>query len=199
MDLLEQFFSYGYTYIVGVDEAGRGPLAGPVVAAAIAVTEPLKLSEIKDSKALSPEKREELDQLLRESGFVFSYGVRESYHIDREGISQASKMAMVEAVEKLGISPKETLVLIDGPWKIPTGYPQLPIVKGDAKVPLISAASILAKAKRDRIMNELELFYPGYDFSKNKGYPTRKHLEQVKRLGPSPIHRRSFKGCRKED
>ncbi len=173
---------------------GRGPLAGGVVAAAVAVEKPLKIEGLRDSKELTHGGRLKLEPLILEQISSFSLSEIPSEEIDKMGISLASKLAMAKAVEGLNIKEK-ALVLVDGPWRIPIQLPQLPVRKGDRKIPVISAASILAKLERDRMMTMLDEVYPGYSFSKNKGYPTREHVEGIKRLGPSPVHRRSFKHC----
>ncbi len=195
MGFLSQLVSYGYRFVVGVDEAGRGPLAGPVVAAAVAAEGDIHLEGLKDSKLLTPKARENLEAVIKKVFLQHSYSMKDPVFIDRFGIAKSSKLAMAEAVNSLGLPKGKTVVLVDGPWTIPVDYPQIPIVKGDRKISVISAASILAKVKRDRIMEEMDRIYPGYGFSKNKGYPTKEHIESLRALGPSPIHRRSFRYC----
>ena len=173
---------------------GRGPLAGGVVAAAVAVENPLEIEGLKDSKELTHKSRLDLEPMILDKVHSFSFSEIPPEEIDKIGISQASKLAMARAVEGLNIK-ENAIVLVDGPWKIPVELPQIPVKKGDKKISVISAASILAKLERDRMMIMLDEVYPGYGFSRNKGYPTREHVESIKKLGPSPAHRRSFKHC----
>ena len=181
----------GFRHIAGVDEAGRGPLAGPVVAAAVIFPAGTFLPEVDDSKRLSPEKREVLYQKIIKGALAFGVGEVDVEAIDRVNIGQASLQAMRKAVEALSVTPD--LLLIDGNIPIPgMTIKQLTVIGGDAQSFSIAAASILAKVTRDRIMEAYEVLYPGYGFSQNKGYGTRSHREALKRLGPCEIHRRSF-------
>lgn len=177
---------------VGVDEVGRGCLAGPVIACATLVLGECDLPKVYDSKVLSSQDREtlflELNQL---EDFHFGFGVVSSDVIDKINILQATFQAMRTAI--LRLPSKFDEILVDGSLTIPGVFtPQRAIVKGDAKEPLISASSILAKVYRDKIMDMYDIRYPGYGFSEHKGYGTQKHLEAIKKLGPSPIHRLSF-------
>ncbi|OQW92571.1 MAG: ribonuclease HII [Beggiatoa sp. IS2] len=176
--------------IAGVDEVGRGPLAGPVVAAAVILDEAHPIEGLADSKTLSQKRREILAQHIRQHALAYGIGRAEVAEIDTINILQASLLAMQRAIEQLTISPQ--LVLVDGQYCPVTKYPVKAIIKGDQTVPAISAASILAKVTRDHEMEEWEQRYPGYGFAAHKGYPTRAHLQALQQLGITPIHRRSF-------
>lgn len=188
----------GIFLIAGVDEAGRGPLAGPVVAAAVVFPErwlreglPEPLRRINDSKQLSAGLREELCGLLTgHPEIVFAISEADPAHIDRINILQATHWAMNEALQKLSRVPQHALV--DGLRVKSLKYPQTALVQGDSRSYSIAAASILAKVTRDRQMVRLDAEYPGYGFAEHKGYSTKAHLEALKRLGPTPVHRRSF-------
>ncbi len=190
-------------YIIGVDEAGRGPVAGPVVSCAcIILNYENWMDEINDSKKISHQKREKIFKNLVSSPSVklaFSYSTNEE--IDKFNILNATLNAMKKAVEKLikylgnGYCKKEFIVAIDGNKKIETDMDQIYVIKGDSKSLSIAAASIFAKVIRDRWMNVLHLTYPYYNFKKHKGYPTKEHIELIKKYGLSPIHRRSFSPC----
>ena len=176
--------------VAGVDEVGRGPLCGPVVTAAV-ILDPLRpILGLNDSKKLTEARREKLFDEIREKALSWCIGRAEVEEIDRLNILQATFLAMQRAVEGLHIQPR--LALIDGNRCPKLAVPSAPVIQGDAKVPAIAAASILAKVSRDREMAELELVYPGYGLAGHKGYPTPAHLEALRRLGPTPIHRRSF-------
>jgi ribonuclease HII len=177
-------------YIAGVDEVGRGPLAGPVVAAAVILDEARPIEGLADSKALSARRREELSVLIKERAICWALGRAEVEEIDRLNILQASLLAMQRAVMALTLAPE--LVLVDGNQAPRLVYPVTTIIRGDATESSISAASILAKVARDAEMCDLDSRYPGYGFSLHKGYPTRAHIEALQRQGVSPIHRRSF-------
>ncbi len=181
-----------YAYICGIDEVGRGPLAGPVVAGAVILPRDCRILYINDSKQLSEKKREELYEVIREQAVAWAVGYATPERIDEINILQATYEAMREAVGKL--DPKPDLLLNDA-VTIP-GIPirQVPIIKGDAKSLSIGAASILAKVTRDRLMQEYDKAFPGYDFAGNKGYGSAAHIEALKRLGACPIHRKSFIG-----
>lgn len=176
--------------VAGVDEVGRGPLCGPVVAAAVILDPARPITGLNDSKKLSEARRERLFDEIRDKALAWCIGRAEVEEIDRLNILQATFLAMQRAVEGLPVQPK--LALIDGNRCPKLAVPCAPVVGGDAKVPAIAAASILAKVSRDREMAELELRYPGYGLAGHKGYPTPAHLEALRRLGPTPIHRRSF-------
>lgn len=181
--------------VAGVDEVGRGPLCGPVVTAAV-ILDPLRpIDGLNDSKKLSEARRERLFDEIRDKALAWCIGRAEVEEIDRLNILQATFLAMQRAVEGLAIQPR--LALIDGNRCPKLAVPSAPVVGGDAKVPAIAAASILAKVSRDREMAELDGLYPGYGLAGHKGYPTPMHLEALRRLGPTPIHRRSFAPVRK--
>lgn len=176
--------------VAGIDEAGRGPLAGPVVAAAVVLDPRRMIRGLADSKQLRAGERETLARLIRERALCWALGRAEVEEIDRLNILQASLLAMRRAVEALPVVPQ--LALVDGNRSPDLDCAVRTIVRGDAFVPAISAASILAKVARDAEMCELDVHYPGYGFARNKGYPTREHLAALQRLGASPVHRRSF-------
>lgn len=179
------------TRIAGVDEVGRGPLAGAVVAAAV-ILDPAQLIEgLADSKKLSEKKREALFVQIQEKALAVGVGRAEAKEIDELNILQASLVAMVRAVENLPLQP--THVLVDGNQVIQVPYPCEAIVGGDHLIQEISAASIIAKVLRDREMKLLAQEYPGYGFEKHKGYPTAQHLQALNELGITPLHRKSFK------
>ncbi|RJP23987.1 MAG: ribonuclease HII [Deltaproteobacteria bacterium] len=182
----------GYLAPAGVDEAGRGPLAGPVVAAAVILPPGYAHPGIQDSKKLSPAKREKLYPLIRRDAVAFAVARATHEEIDAVNILRASLLAMRRAVEALAV-PADFL-LIDGVHRVPCGVPQETLVGGDDRCLSIAAASILAKVARDRMMEEYERLYPGYGFSAHKGYPTPGHFAAIRRLGPSPIHRMTFRG-----
>ncbi|MDR5710207.1 MAG: ribonuclease HII [Armatimonadota bacterium] len=184
----------GYRLLAGVDEAGCGPLAGPVVAAAVLHDRPLGIPGLRDSKQLSAGRREALATRIREEALSWALGVATVEEIDALRIRDAARLAQLRAVAALPHPPQ--LVLVDGPWRLPLDLPQRPVVDGDARVALIAAASILAKVERDRLMRELDALYPGYGFARHKGYLTREHLQALARLGPCPAHRRSFRPLR---
>ncbi len=181
-------------YVAGVDEAGRGPLAGPVVAAAVILDEANPIVGLADSKALSPARREELALLIRERALAWAVAEAQVEEIDRLNILQATLLAMQRAVAGLRLVP--AIVLVDGNQLPALDCEARAIIKGDATVPAISAASILAKVARDRMMNGLEDECPGYGFARHKGYPTRDHIAALERLGVSRHHRRSFSPVR---
>ena len=177
-------------HIAGVDEVGRGPLAGPVVAAAVILDPEHPIEGLADSKALSEKKRQLLDEQIRSTALAWAIGRAEVEEIDQINILQASLLAMRRAV--LSLRPQAEHALVDG-----NRCPDLPcsceaIIKGDQTVKVISAASIIAKVYRDAEMVEMDALYPGYGFVKHKGYPTKLHMESLKELGVTPIHRRSF-------
>jgi ribonuclease HII len=184
----------GVGLICGVDEAGRGPLAGPVVAAAVIVPAGVDFPGLKDSKRLSPEIRETLDQAIRTQSLAFAVMEIGAREIERLGILAASLKAMAQAVKALAVLPE--MVLVDGNQPLPLDYPQQPVVKGDDRCPAISAASILAKVHRDRCMAAYHRLYPQYNFASHKGYATREHLEALQCWGPCRIHRRTFRGVK---
>lgn len=177
--------------VAGVDEVGRGPLAGPVVAAAVILDPQRPIEGLMDSKKLSEKKREQLSAIIRQQALAWSIGRAEVEEIDRINILQASLLAMKRAVE--GLATKPEMALVDGNKLPDLDCPAEAIVKGDSKVPVISAASIIAKVARDNEMLELDKQYPGYGLAKHKGYPTKVHIQALEELGVSPIHRVSYK------
>jgi ribonuclease HII len=184
----------GYCRIAGVDEAGRGPLAGPVVAAAVILPDGLFLPDVNDSKKLTPEVREQLFEIITSEALSIGVGIGDHALVDRINILQATLSAMREAV--LGLSPAPDFLLIDGISSIPMNIPQRTMKKGDSLSLSIAAASIIAKVTRDRMMTEYDALYPGYGFASHKGYGAASHLAAIARLGPSPIHRLSFRGVK---
>ncbi len=183
----------GYVRIAGVDEAGMGPLAGPVVAAAVILPEDAAIDGVKDSKLLPLAAREALSDVIRSLAVASAIGVASVEEIDRINIYQAGLLAMRRALDGLCVPPDFVLVdarkLPDLPW------PQEAYIRGDAGIHCVACASILAKVHRDRLMLEYDHLYPAYGFGQHKGYATAEHREAVRRLGPSPIHRRSFHGA----
>ena len=182
-------YKEGASFIAGVDEVGRGPLAGPVVAAAVILPKNIEDLGFDDSKKLSASKREEIYRLIQEKAIAIGIGIVDADIIDQVNIYQASRLAMQQAVSELKIQPD--YLLIDA-MKIDVNTPQIGIIKGDAKSISIAAASIVAKQVRDQMMQEFDELYPGYDFSNNAGYGTPKHLEGLKTKGICPIHRKTF-------
>lgn len=181
----------GWKVIAGVDEAGRGPLAGPVVAAAVVLPHQAELDGLRDSKCLRKEQRDRLYAGIVETAECWAVAAVEADEIDRVNILRATHLAMARALARLSLSPCGALV--DGLPVKGLPYPHRAIVKGDACCTSIAAASILAKVTRDRHMLELEERFPGYGFARHKGYPTPEHLAALRELGPSPCHRRSFR------
>lgn len=184
----------GFSRIAGVDEAGRGPLAGPVVAAAVVLPPSFSVPGIDDSKKLSPKKREGLYGNIYEHAYAVGIGIVDPPEIDRINILQASLLCMRMAVGNL--LPRPDFLLIDGPFRIPSELPQNAITRGDARSVSIAAASVVAKVTRDRLMARYHEDYPRFGFSGHKGYPTRAHKEAIRRFGCCPIHRRTFKGVK---
>ncbi len=177
-------------YICGIDEVGRGPLAGPVVAGAVILPKDCKILYINDSKKLSAKKREELYDVIMEQAVAVGIGMASPQRIDEINILQATYEAMREAIQKLSVKPD---ILLNDAVTIPqVDIRQIPIIKGDAKSISIGAASIVAKVTRDRLMEEYAKVLPEYDFASNKGYGSAAHIAALKQYGPSPIHRNSF-------
>lgn len=176
----------------GVDEAGRGPLAGPVVAASVILSKENPIDGLNDSKALTPRKRSLLYDIILEKSVSFAVGIIENDVIDEINILQATIKAMESSI--LGLNIKPDLVYIDGNRPTTLEIKQQTIVKGDTKCQSIAAASIIAKVTRDRIMEKMDEIYPQYGFLKHKGYPTKAHYEAIKKYGPCPVHRLSFNG-----
>ena len=181
--------------VAGVDEAGRGPLAGPVIAAAVILDADNPIEGLRDSKRLSASRRDVLYDEIRERALAWAVGRAEVEEIDRINILQATMLAMRRAVEAL--QPFAEHALIDGNRCPDLSCTSQAIIKGDSKVPAISAASIIAKVTRDREMIELDVCYPGYGLAQHKGYPSKAHIEALASLGVSPIHRRSYAPVRK--
>lgn len=184
----------GIVFLAGVDEVGRGPLAGPVVAAAVMLPAESTFPGLTDSKLLTPARREFFNQQVRQQALAFALqeiGVEE---IAASGIFPASLKAMALAVQQLAPDPE--FVLIDGPWRLPIAQAQLPVIKGDRRCLSIAAASVLAKVYRDQQMQSYHELYPQYNFASHKGYATREHLAAIRRWGPCPLHRRTFRGVR---
>ncbi len=179
-------------YICGIDEVGRGPLAGPVMACAIILPKDCEILYINDSKKLSAKKREALYDIILEQAVAVGIGQASPQRIDEINILQATYEAMRQAIGELSVTPE--LLLNDAVTIPEVSIPQIPIIHGDAKSISIAAASIVAKVTRDRMMVEYDKAYPGYAFAKNKGYGTAEHIAALKSLGPCPIHRRSFIG-----
>ena len=181
-----------YTYICGIDEVGRGPLAGPVVAGAVILPKNCDILYINDSKKLSEKKREELYDIIMEKAVATGIGYASVERIDEINILQATFEAMRDAISKLSVSPD---ILLNDAVTIPqVSVPQVPIIKGDAKSISIGAASIIAKVTRDRLMADYDMVFPEYGFASNKGYGSAQHIEAIKKYGPCPIHRRTFIG-----
>ena len=187
----KSYFKEGYNYICGIDEAGRGPLAGPVVVAAVIMPKDSMIEGVNDSKKVSEKKREKLYELIIEEAISYSVGIVDQNEIDRINILNATKAGLTEAVRTLKVKPE--LILVDALTNIDTcGVPYKSIIKGDAKSYSIAAASIIAKVTRDRIMRQWDEIYPQYGFAKHKGYGTAEHIKALKEYGPCPLHRESF-------
>lgn len=184
----KEYESHGW--ICGIDEVGRGPLCGPVVASAVILPKDCQILYLNDSKKLSEKKREELYDVIMEQAIAVGVGMATPQRIDEINILQATYEAMRQAISNLNVKPA---VLLNDAVTIPeVDIPQIPIIKGDAKSVSIAAASIIAKVTRDRMMVEYDRIYPGYDLASNKGYGTKVHMEALKTVGPCEIHRRTF-------
>jgi ribonuclease HII len=188
-------FATSTIFVAGVDEVGRGPLAGPVVAAAVILDPERPIEGLADSKKLSEKRREALAEIIKEQALSWALGRAEVEEIDRLNILQASLLAMQRAVAAL--QPAAEFALIDGNRCPDLACPAEAVIKGDDRVPVISAASVIAKVARDREMVALEQTFPGYGLAQHKGYPTKAHLESLQRLGVATIHRRTFGPVRK--
>ena len=184
----------GYDLIAGLDEAGRGPLAGPVVAASVVLPPGCKYRQFRDSKELSAAERTRLFDKLMKMDAMVGVGTISGSEIDELNILQASLLAMRKAITALTTRPD--FLLVDGTFPVPIAIPQQTLAKGESKSASIAAASIVAKVTRDRLMAEYHRQYPQYNFAANKGYPTAEHRRALKKHGPCPIHRRSFRGVR---
>ncbi len=185
------FFNRGIHFIAGIDEAGRGPLAGPVVVASVILDPNSMIEGINDSKKISENKREKLYDIITKEAISYGVGIVTQDEIDEINILQATKKGLTMAIQQMETKPN--LILVDALNGIDTlGIPYQSIIKGDAKCYSISAASIIAKVTRDRIMREWDKVYPEYGFASHKGYGTAKHIAAIKEYGPCPLHRRSF-------
>lgn len=183
----------GLEHIAGVDEAGRGPLAGPVVAAAVILPPDCRLPGLKDSKQLTARQRQALAAAIQQQALAWNVALATVAEIDQLNILQASLLAMYRAVRGLSIAPQH--ILVDGRFTVPgLDLPQTAVVRGDALSPGIAAASVLAKVYRDDLMQALHRLYPQYGFDRHKGYPTADHRAALRQHGPSPVHRRTFRG-----
>jgi len=189
-----EYVRRGYALIAGVDEVGRGPLAGPVVAASVIIPASCDYREFDDSKKLTPKNRERLYELLRDNGASIGIGVIPELKIDQVNILQASLLAMKKSLKALPVKPD--FLLVDGKYPVPVPVAQQVLVKGDSRSASIGAASIVAKVTRDAIMASYHRQYPQYNFHKNKGYPTADHRKALALHGPCPIHRKSFSGVK---
>lgn len=195
-DFFDDLPELGDLLVAGVDEVGRGPLVGAVVTAAVILDPARPIAGLADSKALSDKRRLALAAEIEEKALCFAYGRAEADEIDRLNILQASLLAMQRAVAALAVAPQH--VLVDGNRAPAFACPATAVVKGDARVPAISAASILAKVRRDAEMDELHARHPEYGFGRHKGYPTAEHFAALKAHGPLPGHRRSFAPVREQ-
>ncbi len=189
-----ELYENGIKYIAGIDEVGRGPLVGPVVTAAVILPREFYDERINDSKKLTEKKRELLYDVIMENAVSVGVGISSEDVIDEINILEATKKAMIEAVNNLSVKPEH--LLIDA-VKLNIDIPQTSIIKGDAKSESIAAASIVAKVTRDRMMVELDKMYPEYDFKHNKGYGTKKHIEAIEKYGILKEHRKTFAPCNK--
>lgn len=190
-------YNQGYSCVAGLDEAGRGPLAGPVVAACVVLPRHCDYSPFIDSKKLSPARRRHLAEHLVQVGALIGVGLVSVATIDRINILQASLLAMQRSVEDLvAASVSPDFLLIDGKFTLAMEIPQRALVRGESQSASIAAASIVAKVTRDALMDELARVFPVYGFDRNKGYPTREHRDAIRRHGPAVCHRRSFRGVR---
>jgi len=187
-----KYYEQGHNYICGIDEVGRGPLAGPVVACAVILPKESQIMFLNDSKQLSKVKRDELYDVIIEKAVAYGIGIVSENRIDEINILQATYEAMRIAISNLKVKPD---LLLNDAVKIPqVNIQQVPIIKGDTLSASIAAASIVAKVTRDRMMQQYDEIYPGYDFYNNAGYGTAKHINHLKQVGPCPIHRKSFIG-----
>ena len=185
----KELYTQGIQLIAGVDEVGRGPLAGPVVAAAVILPKACKIPGLNDSKKIPKSKHKEIYEAVLQNAIAIGIGIKDNQVIDQVNIYEATKLAMMEAIGQLEPQPQH--LLIDA-MKLDLPIPQTSIIKGDANSLSIAAASIVAKVTRDQMMEEFDKEYPGYDFAQNAGYGTAKHLAGLDKLGVTPIHRRSF-------
>ena len=193
LEIENNLYNQGYKYICGVDEAGRGPLCGPVVAAAVILPKDICIEGVNDSKKLSEKKREKLYDDIMARALAVGVGISDVDVIEKVNILNATKLAMIQAINNLQITPD--YVIVDGNQKIDITIPLDTVIKGDSKSESIACASIIAKVTRDRMLLKYDKEYPEYGFSKHKGYGTKLHIEAIKEYGITPIHRTSF--CKK--
>lgn len=189
-----ELYRQGYNGIAGIDEVGRGPLAGPVVAASVILPRDCDYTRFKDSKKLTPDARERLAEELSKIGAVIGIGQVSERKIDRLNILQASLLAMKKSMENLRVDPD--FLLVDGKFPVPVALPQRFLIKGESRSASIAAASIIAKVTRDELMRRYHCQYPQYGFHTNMGYPTAEHRKALASHGPCPLHRRSFSGVK---
>jgi len=195
--LERSLYNHGYNFVAGTDEVGRGPLAGPVVAAAVILPQDFDHSIFIDSKVLSHKKRMHLLQILYDIDAQIGIGVVSEKKIDEINILQASLLAMKKSIQALSRKyQKPSFLLVDGKFNVPMRLPQAALIKGESKSASIAAASIVAKEHRDALMNKLDRKYPQYGFAQHSGYPTKKHRDTIATIGPCPHHRKSFKGVK---
>lgn len=193
LEIENNLYNQGYKYICGVDEAGRGPLCGPVVASAVILPKDICIEGVNDSKKLSEKKREKLYDEIMARALAVGIGISDVDVIEKVNILNATKLAMIQAINDLQITPD--YVIVDGNQKIDITIPLDTVIKGDSKSESIACASIIAKVTRDRMLLKYDKEYPEYGFSKHKGYGTKLHIEAIKEYGITPIHRPSF--CQK--
>ena len=193
LEIENNLYNQGYKYICGVDEAGRGPLCGPVVASAVILPKDICIEGVNDSKKLSEKKREKLYDDIMTRALAVGVGISDVDVIEKVNILNATKLAMIQAINNLQITPD--YVIVDGNQKIDITIPLDTVIKGDSKSESIACASIIAKVTRDRMLLKYDKAYPEYGFSKHKGYGTKLHIEAIKKYGITPIHRPSF--CKK--
>ena len=188
----QRYWTQGYNYVMGCDVVGRGSLAGPCVAGAVILGPEFCLAELRDSKEATPKMRRAWTEIIKEHAVTWSIGQVEAPEIDRINIHQATLVAMSKAITKAPVKPD--FILVDGRFKVFTTerIPQKAIIKGDIKSAVIAAASIVAKVYRDELMIEYAKIYTEYGFERNKGYPTAKHMDTIRKIGPCPIHRRTY-------
>lgn len=190
-EIENELYEQGLNYICGIDEAGRGPLAGPVVVASVIMPKDSMIEGVNDSKKVSEKKREMLYDLITNEAIAYSVGIIDQNEIDEINILNATKKGLTMCISNLSVKPDR--IIVDALNKIDTcGIPYTSIIKGDAKCYSIAAASIIAKVTRDRIMRQWDEIYPQYGFEKHKGYGTAAHIKALKEFGPTPIHRKSF-------
>lgn len=187
----QDIYQEGYSWIAGIDEAGRGPLAGPVVVASVILPKDSKIEGVNDSKKVVEAKRERLYEEITKQAISYAVGIVDQREIDEMNILQATKKALTQSIE--GLSKQPDIIVVDALTKIDTHHiPYRSIIKGDAKCYSIAAASIIAKVTRDRIMRQWDEIYPMYGFEKHKGYGTKAHMDAIKEYGICPLHRKSF-------